>query len=793
MTDHHAHDGHCHAHGQGQSQSQSQAQGHEVKDPVCGMRVDPETTSHRAEHEGVAYYFCSAGCRAKFLADPDRYLAPDASSAAPVSASVWTCPMHPEIRRPGPGSCPICGMALEPAAPSADDGPNPELVDFTRRLWVSAVLAVPLLLISMGEEMAGLHLVPMRWSSWVQLALSAPIVLWAGWPFFERGWASLRSRHFNMFTLIAIGVGAAFLYSLVATLAPSLFPASFRDHAGMVPVYYEAAGVVVALVLLGQVLELRARAATGRAIRALLDLAPKTARRIDDAGNESEVPIAQVAKGDRLRVRPGDAIPVDGTVIEGRSSVDEAMLTGEPAPILKTAGSTVTGGTVNGTGSLVVEAQAVGSETMLARIVAMVAEAQRSRAPIQATADRVSNWFVPLVMVIALTTFIVWALAGPEPRFGHALLNAIAVLIIACPCALGLATPMSIMVGTGRGAQAGVLVKNAEALQALDAADTLVIDKTGTLTEGKPKLVAIEPLAGFTDTEILALAAALETRSEHPLALAIVAGARERELALGQVGDFESHTGMGISGKIDGKTVAVGNAALMGQVGAQIGSLEQAAERHRAGGGGVMLVAVDGRAAGLISVADPIRASTRTAIATLRGAGLRIVMLTGDGRGTAEAVAHTIGGIDEVHADLRPDDKARIVGELKAKGARVAMVGDGINDAPALAAADVGIAMGTGTDVAIESAGLTLTRGDLAAMVRARRLARATMANIRQNLFFSFLFNGIGVPVAAGVLYPLTGTLLSPMLAGAAMALSSLTVVTNALRLNAVRLGDDSA
>jgi Cu+-exporting ATPase len=568
MTDHHAHDGHCHAHGQGQSQSQSQAQGHEVKDPVCGMRVDPETTSHRAEHEGVAYYFCSAGCRAKFLADPDRYLAPDASSAAPVSASVWTCPMHPEIRRPGPGSCPICGMALEPAAPNADDGPNPELVDFTRRLWVSAVLAVPLLLISMGGEMAGLHLVPMRWSSWVQLALSAPIVLWAGWPFFERGWASLRSRHFNMFTLIAIGVGAAFLYSLVATLAPGLFPASFRDHAGMVPVYYEAAGVVVALVLLGQVLELRARAATGRAIRALLDLAPKTARRIDDAGNESEVPIAQVARGDRLRVRPGDAIPVDGTVIEGRSSVDEAMLTGEPAPILKTAGSAVTGGTVNGTGSLVVEAQAVGSETMLARIVAMVAEAQRSRAPIQATADRVSNWFVPLVMAIALATFIVWSLAGPEPRFGHALLNAIAVLIIACPCALGLATPMSIMVGTGRGAQAGVLVKNAEALQALDAADTLVIDKTGTLTEGKPKLVAIEPLAGFTDTEILALAAALETRSEHPLALAIVAGARERELALGQVDDFESHTGMGISGRIDGKTVAVGNAALMSQVGA---------------------------------------------------------------------------------------------------------------------------------------------------------------------------------------------------------------------------------
>jgi len=628
----------------------------------------------------------------------------------------------------------------------------------------------------------------MRWSPWVQLVLTAPIVLWAGWPFFERGWASLKSRHFNMFTLIAIGVGAAFLYSLVATITPRLFPASFRDHGMMVPVYYEAAGVVVALVLLGQVLELRARAATGRAIRALLNLAPKTARRIGADGSDREVQVVDVLKGDRLRVRPGEAIPVDGVVIEGRSPVDEAMLTGEPLPVLKEPGAAVTGGTVNGTGSLVMEAQAIGSETMLARIVAMVAEAQRSRAPIQAVADRISGWFVPLVIAIAVATFTVWNLVGPEPRFGHALLNAIAVLIIACPCALGLATPMSIMVGTGRGAQAGVLVKNAEALQALDTVDTLVIDKTGTLTEGRPKLVAVEPAEGFTTDDLLALAAALETHSEHPLGAAIVAGARDRGLFIGSVTGFESQTGMGVSGMVDGRAVAVGNAAQMQRVGAAPDALAGSADRHRAEGAGVMLVAIDGRPAGLIAVADPIKPSAGGAIAALHEEGLRIVMLTGDGQGTAQAVARAIGGIDEVHADLRPDDKARIVADFKARGARVAMAGDGINDAPALAVADVGVAMGTGTDVAIESAGLTLTRGDLMAMVRARRLARATMANIRQNLFFSFLFNGIGVPVAAGVLYPVAGILLSPMFAGAAMALSSFTVVTNALRLNAVRL-----
>jgi P-type Cu+ transporter len=782
MNDPGTHGGHC--------CSGTPAQPGSAKDPVCGMDVDPAATAYRAEHGGVRYYFCSERCRAKFIADPDRFTKDSAEATPPPGqSSVWTCPMHPEIRRAGPGTCPICGMALEPAEPTADDGPNPELVDFTRRLWVSAVLAVPLLLVSMGAEMFGLQLVPMRWSPWVQLALTGPIVLWAGRPFFERGWASLRSRHYNMFTLIAIGVGAAFLYSLIATLAPGLFPPVFREH-GMVPVYYEAAGVVVALVLLGQVLELRARAATGRAIRALLNLAPKTARRIGADGDDQDVDLSEVAIGDRLRVRPGEAVPVDGTVIDGRSSVDESMLTGEPVPVLKTAGEALTGGTVNGTGSLIMEARAVGADTMLARIVSMVAEAQRSRAPIQAVADRISGWFVPLVVLIAVVTFILWSLVGPEPRFGHALLNAIAVLIIACPCALGLATPMSIMVGTGRGAQAGVLVKNAEAIQALDKVNTLVIDKTGTLTEGKPKLIAVESTGAFAADPVLALAAAVEARSEHPLAGAIVNGAKERGLAIDEVEDFDSQTGMGISGRVAGRTVVIGNAAQMRQVGADVDSLEAAAERYRTQGAGVMLVAVDSKAAGLIAVADPIKESARNAIASLHAEGLRVVMLTGDGRGTAEAVARAIGGIDEVHADLKPDDKARIVRDLKTQGFAVAMAGDGINDAPALAAADVSVAMGTGTDVAIERAGLTLTKGDLSAMVRARRLARATMTNIRQNLFFSFLFNGFGIPVAAGALYPLFGLLLSPMFAGAAMALSSFTVVANALRLNTVRLSD---
>jgi len=760
-----------------------------VTDPVCGMTVDPATTPHHAEHAGHAYHFCSAGCRSKFITDPTTYL-DDKPRTEPEATpgAMWTCPMHPEIRQEGPGTCPICGMALEPEEPSLDDAPNPELVDFTRRLWVAGALTIPLLVVSMFAEMLGLHIVSPVASPWVQLALTAPIVLWAGAPFFVRGWQSIRTRHLNMFTLIAIGVGAAFLYSVVATVAPGIFPATFRTHGGMVPVYYEAAGVVVTLVLLGQVLELRARAATGRAIRALMDLAPKTARRIGANGAEEEVSLADVAAGDRLRVRPGEAVPVDGVVVEGRSSVDESMLTGEPAPVLKETGAPVTGGTVNGTGSLVMEARAVGSDTMLARIVRMVAEAQRSRAPIQAVADRVSGWFVPLVVLISVATFVVWSLVGPEPRMGHALLNAIAVLVIACPCALGLATPMSIMVGTGRGAHAGVLVKNAEALQAFEKVDTLVIDKTGTLTEGKPKLIGVEAVNGADEGDLLALAAAVEAQSEHPLAHAIVTAAKDKEVVLGRVEEFASQTGLGVSATVDGRQVVIGNAAQMKRVGVDPAPVEAAADRQRRDGAGVMLVAIDGKLAGLLAVADPVRSTAREAIATLRQEGLRVVMLTGDNATTADAVARAVGGLDDVRADLKPEDKARIVAELKASGARVAMAGDGINDAPALAAADVGLAMGTGTDVAIESAGMTLTRGDLSAIVRARKLARATMRNIRQNLFFSFLFNGIGVPVAAGVLYPVAGILLSPMLAGAAMALSSFTVVLNALRLNAAKL-----
>ena len=758
-----------------------------VKDPVCGMVVDPATTPHRADHSGQTYYFCSQECRGKFVADPSAYLDRDAGAKPAVAQGVvWTCPMHPQIRRNGPGNCPICGMALEPEEPSLDNAPNPELVDFTRRTWVAGVLTVPLLAVSMVTDLFNLHFLPVAWSPWVQLVLTAPIVLWAGWPFFQRGWTSIVSRHLNMFTLVSIGVGAAFAYSVVATVAPGLFPMTFRMN-GMVPVYYEAAGVVVALVLLGQVLELRARAATGRAIRALLNLTPKTARRLTAAGEE-EIDLAEIVAGDRLTVRPGEAIPVDGVVIEGRSAVDEAMLTGEPAPVSKESGATVAAGTVNGTGALVIEARAVGSGTVLARIVRMVAEAQRSRAPIQAVADRVSGWFVPLVVAISVATFVIWNVVGPEPRFGHALLNAIAVLIIACPCALGLATPMSIMVGTGRGARAGVLIKDAEALQMLDKVDTLVIDKTGTLTEGRPKVTAVETINGFDGAEVLAAAAAVEAKSEHPLAQAIVTAARGDGAEILIVEDFSSQTGLGVSGTVQGREVVVGNADQLRRIGIDPTALDASAERHRLAGAGVMFVAIGGRAAGLLAVADPIKSSAREAIETLRSAGLRIVMLTGDAQGTADAVAREIGGIDEVHAGLKPEDKARIVGELKTKGAIVAMAGDGINDAPALAAADVGVAMGTGTDVAIESAGLTLTKGDLAAMVRARRLAKATMRNIRQNLFFSFLFNGVGVPVAAGVLYPIAGLLLSPMIAGAAMAMSSFTVVTNALRLNSARL-----
>ncbi|WP_454884202.1 copper-transporting P-type ATPase [Sphingomonas oryzagri] len=721
-------------------------------------------------------------------AETGRHAGAGATRGNPSPLSLWTCPMHPDVRLPGPGSCPVCGMALEPVEPAATEARNPELIDFTRRLWVSGMLAIPLVLLSMGGGMAGMDFVPIRWSAWLQLALAIPIVLWAGQPFFERGWASLRSRHLNMFTLIAIGVGAAFSYSLVATFAPSLFPSASRDQNGMVPVYYEAAGVVVVLVLLGQVLELRARAAAGRAIRALMDLAPKTALRTGPDGTEQAIPLNEVVRGDRLRVRPGAAVPVDGVVLDGGSAVDESMLTGEPAPVPKTAGAIVTGGTVNGTGSFLMEARAVGSETMLARIVSMVGQAQRSRAPIQTVTDRVSGWFVPSVMLISIATFVIWIIAGPEPRLGLALLNAIAVLIVACPCALGLATPMSIMVGAGRGARAGVLVRNAEALQELDKVDTLAIDKTGTLTEGKPRLIAVEPASDFTADTVLAMAAAVEARSEHPLAGAIVAGAQAQGLALGSIEGFDTQTGLGVSAQVDGRAVVVGNAAQMRRIGVDPGVLDALAARHLAQGAGVVFVAIDGAAAGIAAVADPIRPSARDALAALHAEGLRIVMLTGDGRSIAMTVAAAVGGIDEVRADLKPSDKASAIRALQERHACVAMAGDGINDAPALAAADVGLAMGTGTDVAMESAGITLTRGDLAAIVRARALARATMRNIRQNLLFSFLFNGIGIPVAAGALYPRFGILLSPMLAGAAMALSSVTVVANALRLNMTRL-----
>lgn len=759
-----------------------------TKDPVCGMVVKPSNTALTTTHDRHPYYFCSAACLCRFDANPAKYLG-DHPRTEPVAVAgaIWTCPMHPEIRRDEPGSCPICGMALEPEAPSLDDAPNPELIDFTRRFWVSATLSVPLLILTMGTDLLGLHLVSAASSPWLQLGLTAPIVLWAGAPFFVRGWNSLKTRHLNMFTLISIGVGAAFLYSLVATLVPGIFPDTFKMHR-MVPIYYEAAGVVVALVLLGQVLELRARASTGKAIRALLNLAPKTARRIATDGTETEVPLAEIVAGDRLRVRPGEAVPVDGIVVDGKSSVDESMLTGEPLPVAKEPASALTGGTVNGPGSLVLEARAVGSETMLARIVKMVAEAQRSRAPIQAVADRIAGWFVPLVIATAIVTFIVWSLVGPEPRIGHALLNAIAVLIIACPCALGLATPMSIMVGTGRGAQAGVLVKSAEALQGFEQVDILLIDKTGTLTEGKPKLVGIETVGELSQDDLLRFVASVEARSEHPLAHAIVTAAKERNLVLLEPEGFEVQVGAGISAKVDGHIVVVGNTSQMQRIGVDAQPLFDVSEAKRREGAGIMLVAVDGALAGFIAVADPIRANARDSISALRKQGLRVIMLTGDNPTTARIVAAAVGGLDEIHAELKPEDKARIVGELKAKGAKVAMAGDGINDAPALAAADVGLAMGTGADVAIESAGITLTKGDLAAVVRARTLARATMANIRQNLFFSFVFNGIGVPLAAGVLYPVTGLLMSPMFAGAAMAMSSFTVVVNALRLGRVKL-----
>jgi Cu+-exporting ATPase len=775
------------------------ASGEVTKDPVCGMTVDPRSTSHRHVHGGQTYYFCNAECLKKFGSDPERFTgsahrhgaAVSASAAivtqAAVAGSVWTCPMHPEIRRDAPGTCPICGMALEPLEPTLEEGPNPELLDMSRRFWVSAMLSTPLVVLTFGAEVFGWEPLPMGTSVWVQLALATPVVLWGGWPFFERFWASLKSRNLNMFTLIGLGVGVAYAYSLVATLIPERFPASLRTMGGMVPVYFEAAAVITTLVLLGQVLELRARSATGKAIRALLGLAPKTARRVQDEAEE-DIPLEHVHVGDLLRVRPGEKIPVDGRVVEGRSSVDESMISGEPVPIEKVPGAKLTGATVNGTGSLLMRAERVGRDTMLAQIVRMVAEAQRSRAPIQGMADKVSGWFVPAVVLIALITFAAWAMIGPEPRLSHALVNGIAVLIIACPCALGLATPMSIMVGTGRGATAGVLVKNAEALELMEKIDTLVVDKTGTLTLGKPKLVAVEAASGYSEADVLRLAAALERGSEHPLAAAIVEGAEDRGVGAVEARDFSSVTGKGVTGTVDGRQVALGNTALLMDRKIDPSSLQGKADERRAEGQGVMFLGVDGQLAGIIVVADPIKESAIEAVSALRRNGIRLVMMTGDNRRTAEAVARRIGGIDEVIADVLPEQKQAKVEELQRQGRRVAMAGDGINDAPALAASDVGIAMGTGTDVAMESAAVTLVKGDLGGIVRARALSRATMRNIRENLFFSFVFNGAGVPIAAGVLYPSLGVLLSPIMAGAAMAFSSVAVVGNSLRLRNVRL-----
>jgi len=699
--------------------------------------------------------------------------------------TIWTCPMHPQIRWDHPGNCPICGMALEPLEPTVDEAPNPELIDMSRRFWISTLLTFPLVILAFGAEL-GWQPIPMTTSMLLQLALATPVVLWGGRPFFERLWASLKTRNLNMFTLIGMGVGVAYGYSLVATLAPQLFPASLHTMGGMVPVYFEAASVITTLVLLGQVLELRARAATGKAIRALLGLAPKTARRVRD-GREEDVQLEHVHVGDFLRVRPGEKVPVDGMVIEGHSSVDESMITGESVPVEKTAGEKVTGATINGTGTLLMRADRVGRDTMLSQIVRMVAAAQRSRAPIQKLADQVSAWFVPSVIAVSLIAFVAWNLLGPAPPLGYAIVNAIAVLIIACPCALGLATPMSIMVGTGRGASAGVLVKNAEALELMEKIDTLVVDKTGTLTLGKPRLVGVVPADGFAAAEVLRLAAALERGSEHPLAAAIVEGAAARGLEPPATSDFQSHTGKGVAGIVEGRHVALGNAVLMAELGIDASSLDGLADEHRSQGEGVMFVALEGKLAGLVVVADPIKDTASDAIADLHREGIRIVMLTGDNRHTAEAVGRRVG-IDEVFAEVLPDQKQAKIEELRREGRRVAMAGDGINDAPALAAADVGIAMGTGTDVAMESAAITLVKGDLRGIVRARHLSRAVMRNIRQNLFFAFVFNAAGVPIAAGVLYPWFKILLSPIIAGAAMSLSSVTVIGNSLRLRGAKL-----
>ncbi len=818
------------------------------KDPVCGMMVDPAKAIAKVEHAGETYYFCCMGCAQKFQARPQEYLQPRSTGPAlvtlggapplqkiaeptltsqdhssvnyvcpmcpevhqskpgpcpscgmalepetPVAATriEYTCPMHPEIVRQAPGNCPICGMALEPRTITATEEENPELRDMSRRFWVSAILTVPLLGIAMADMLPGMpvqHALPGGWLSWIELLLASPVVLWGGWPFFQRGWASVVNRSTNMFTLIAMGTGVAYLYSVVATLMPGIFPASFREMSSRPAVYFEAAAAIVTLVLLGQVLELRARSRTGAAIRALLNLAPRTARALRNGKDkEEDIPLGQVIVGDRLRVRPGEKIPVDGVVLEGHSLVDESMITGESVPIEKTADSLVICDTVNSSGSFIMRAERVGSETLLAQIVKMVSQAQRSRAPIQKLADKVAGWFVPAVIAIAVLTFIVWAVFGPEPRLAHAIVNAVAVLIIACPCALGLATPMAIMVGTGRGAHSGVLIKNAEALETLEKVDTLVVDKTGTLTEGKPRVVSVVPSHGISEPELLRIAASLEQGSEHPLASAILAAAQARGVVPAEVSDFHSYSGRGIAARLDERLAIAGNEKLFSEIGVSLDSLPQKAEELRSRGQTVVFVGIEGQAAGLMGIADPVKASTPSALAELRKEGLGIVMLTGDSLATAAAVARELG-IQDFEAEVLPDKKSETVSRLQKAGRVVAMAGDGINDAPALAQANAGIAMGTGTDVAIESAGITLVKGDLAGIVRARKLSRATMKNIRQNLFFAFIYNALGVPIAAGLLYPFFGLLLSPILAAAAMSFSSVSVISNSLRLRNVKL-----
>lgn len=763
-----------------------------VKDPVCGMMIDPQSAKGgSSQYHEETYYFCSAKCKTKFDADPKKYLEPAAVVVSEADKeTIYTCPMHPEIRQKGPGNCPICGMALEPEEVTLEEVENPELTDFTRRLKVSAALSIPLAILAMSDLIPGQpvqHLIPAWLNLGVQFLLATPVVLWGGWPFFERGWQSLKTRNLNMFTLIALGTGVAYIYSVIATFFPGLFPKDFQMHGDMVGVYYEASAVIVALVLMGQVLELRARSQTGNAIRALLGLAPKTARRIKADGSEEDVPLSHIHVGDHLRVRPGEKVPVDGKVLEGQSSIDESMITGEPIPVEKASGHAVTGATVNGTGSFVMEATRVGSNTLLSQIVKMVSQAQRSRAPIQKLADQVSGYFVPAVVVVALISALVWFLVGPEPAFTYAMVNAVAVLIIACPCALGLATPMAIMVGTGKGATLGVLIKNAEALEQMEKITTLVVDKTGTITEGKPKLSGVQVINGFNEDTVLSLVASLEKGSEHPLAEAIVKGAQEKGLRLVNVADFSSITGQGVQGRLEGQKVLAGNRKLLEGNSIDTTQLVALAEKLQSQGYGAMLVAIDGKPAGVISVRDPIKATSKSAIEYFHKRGIEVVMLTGDSRHTAHAVAKEIG-VDTVEAEVAPERKNEVIRHLQEKGKIIAMAGDGINDAPALAQANIGIAMGTGTDVAMESAGVTLVKGDLIGIVRAHQLSQMTMRNIRQNLFFAFFYNALGVPVAAGILYPFFGLLLSPMLASLAMSLSSVSVIVNSLRLRRMHI-----